>query len=235
MARDLAEAQGHERIAIETRDADTPLSELGVRQPETRWREMPGAVQRAWPRGAARVEVAGPSVARPNRMQIRPAAAADADAIAAIFRAVIAGGDTYSFAPDTDPAVGVAYFAPEASGHVASDHEGRVLGMYRLVPNQRDLGAHVANASYMVSPAAHGRGIGAALGRHSIEAAQALGYRAMQFNYVVSTNQPAVQLWQKLGFRIVGTSPQAFRHATLGYVDTYVMHRWLVPPPDVAA
>ena len=159
--------------------------------------------------------------------QIRPARAADADALWHIFREVVAGGDTYVFDDDTPREFADAYwFGPGVSTWVAVDGE-RVLGVYKIVANQRGRGAHVANASYMVDAAARGRGLGEALGRHSLEQARALGYAAMQFNFVVSTNTGAVRLWQRLGFAIAGTLPGAFRHAQLGMVDAYVMYRLL--------
>jgi ribosomal protein S18 acetylase RimI-like enzyme/8-oxo-dGTP pyrophosphatase MutT (NUDIX family) len=158
---------------------------------------------------------------------IRPATDGDREAIWAIFRAVIAGRDTYTFAPDTPHDVGVGYwFGPGITTFVA-ELDGRVVGMYKLVPNAMSLGAHVSNASFMVDPAAAGRGIGRALGTHALREARAQGYDAMQFNFVVSTNRRAIALWQGLGFRIVGTLPLAFRHGLLGLVDAYVMHRSL--------
>ena len=99
--------------------------------------------------------------------------------------------------------------------------------MYKLGPNQRDLGSHVANASFMVSPTAHGQGIGRTMAEHCLEQAVKEGFLAMQFNFVVSTNAGAVALWKSLGFSIVGTLPRAFNHARLGYVDAYVMYRAL--------
>ncbi|MFT3792115.1 MAG: GNAT family N-acetyltransferase [Rudaea sp.] len=100
-------------------------------------------------------------------------------------------------------------------------------GCYMLKPNQPGLGSHVANAGYMVAAHARGRGLAGKLCEHSLATARAAGFLAMQFNFVVSTNEVAVKLWQKYGFRIVGTVPQGFRHAALGLVDTYVMHRFL--------
>jgi L-amino acid N-acyltransferase YncA len=158
---------------------------------------------------------------------IRPATAADWPAMWAIFRAVVAGRDTYTFAPDTAEDVARAYFlGPGVCSRVA-EVEGRVAGMYKLVPNQAGLGDHVANASFMVAPQAGGRGLGRALGEHCLDEARRAGFRAMQFNFVVSTNTRAVRLWQSLGFRIVGTLPRAFRHGTLGEVDALVMFREL--------
>ncbi|HVJ62666.1 MAG TPA: GNAT family N-acetyltransferase [Tahibacter sp.] len=160
-------------------------------------------------------------------MDIRPVCAADADALWEIFREVAAGGDTYVFDADKTREFADAYwFGPGVSAWVAVE-DGRVLGVYKIVANQRDRGAHVANASYMVGATARGRGLGAALGRHSLEQARALGYAAMQFNFVVSTNTAAVTLWQRLGFAIVGTLPGAYRHEQLGFVDAYVMYRSL--------
>jgi L-amino acid N-acyltransferase YncA len=158
---------------------------------------------------------------------IRPAVSADFDAMWPIFQAVVATGTTYVFAPETPREEARAYwFAAGIRSFVAED-AGRVVGMYKLVANQRDLGAHVANASFMVDPRAAGRGVGKAMGLHCLREARRAGFRAMQFNFVVSTNQSAVKLWQRLGFRIVGTLPAVFQHRELGLVDAYVMHRSL--------
>ena len=160
-------------------------------------------------------------------MTIRPATRADADAIWRIFHAVVAGGDTYTFLPDTPRDQAIEYFlGPGIAAWVIED-AGGVIGMYKMIPNRIGLGSHVANASFMVDPSAHGRGAGRAMGEHCLDEARKAGYRAMQFNFVVSTNTVGVALWQKLGFEIVGTLPKAFRHSRLGYVDAYVMHRFL--------
>ena len=160
-------------------------------------------------------------------MTIRPATSADADAIYRIFHAVVAGGDTYTFLPDTPRANAVAYFLGPGIRSWVLEDEGRVIGMYKLIPNHAGLGSHVANASFMVDPAAQGKGAGRLMGEHCLDEARRAGFEAMQFNFVVSTNTAAVQLWQKLGFEIVGTLPKAFRHARLGHVDALVMHRFL--------
>lgn len=165
---------------------------------------------------------------------IRPATTKDSDGIWEIFHLVVQTGDTYAFAPDTSRADALAYWlSPQVQTFVAMQND-QVVGTYILRPNQPGLGRHVANASYMVHPAIQGQGIGRAMGEHSLEAARQAGYLAMQFNLVVSTNQAAVALWQKLGFRIVGTLPRAFRHQQLGYVDAHVMYQWLGEPPAAA-
>lgn len=158
---------------------------------------------------------------------IRRATEMDFEAMWAIFHEVVASEDTYVFAAETSRDDARAYwFGPGVTSYVATD-EAQVLGMYKLIPNQRDLGSHVANASFMVGSVARGRGVGRMMGEHCILEARKAGYLAMQFNFVVSTNTPAVKLWRSLGFEIVGTLTKAFRHKILGYVDAYVMYRML--------
>ena len=160
-------------------------------------------------------------------MTIRPATNADADAIWRIFHAVVAGGDSYAFVPETPKSEAVAYFLGPGIASWVAETDGHVIGMYKLIPNHAGRGAHVANASFMVDPGAQGQGAGRMMGEHCLEQARRAGYTAMQFNFVVSTNTAAVELWKKLGFEIVGTLPKAFRHARLGHVDAFVMHRFL--------
>lgn len=161
---------------------------------------------------------------------IRRAAPEDFAAIWPIFQSVIAAGDTYVFAPETRSDEAFQYWFGAGVSCYVAERGGQIVGMYKLVANQRDLGAHVANASFMVSPAARGGGLGEALGRHCLVTAAQAGFTAMQFNFVVSTNTGAVALWKKLGFTIVGTLPGAFRHLQRGFVDAYVMYRWLDTP-----
>ena len=158
---------------------------------------------------------------------IREASGRDGDAIWGIFHAVVAAGDTYVFDPEIPRDEALAYwFAPGTRTYVA-EADGRVVGTYILKPNQPGLGAHVANAAFMVAPSARGLGVGRALGEHCLAEARRFGTRTMQFNFVVSTNAPAIRLWERLGFAIVGTLPGAFRHRTLGFVDAHVMFRSL--------
>jgi L-amino acid N-acyltransferase YncA len=166
-----------------------------------------------------------------EEISIRRAQQEDLDAIWDIFHVHLATGETYSFEAHTPKSVCEEYWlGPNVDSFVAVGQAGRVLGMYRIVPNQPGRGAHVANASYMVSESAQGKGLGYLMGQHSLAEARRLGYLAMQFNYVISTNQPAVELWQKLGFSIVGTLPKAYRHERLGYVDALVMYQLLGEP-----
>ncbi len=163
-------------------------------------------------------------------MLIRSATENDFEYIWPIFQDVVAKGETYVFSPQTTREDAHGYwFGPGIRSYVA-EADGIILGVYKLIANQRDLGSHVANASFMVGVATHGKGIGEAMGRHCLDEARKAGYEAMQFNFVVSTNTGAVALWKKLGFNIVGTLPRAFRHQTLGLVDAYVMHRFLNDP-----
>jgi ribosomal protein S18 acetylase RimI-like enzyme len=160
-------------------------------------------------------------------MVIRPARASDFDAIWEIFRDVVRPGDTYVFAPNTPAEVAHDYFlGPGVRSWVVEDGDA-IVGMYKLIPNRRDLGSHVANASFMVHPRTQGRGIGRAMGEHCLAEARNAGFVAIQFNFVVSTNTRAVALWRALGFEIVGTLPKAFNHQTLGFVDAFVMYRAL--------
>lgn len=164
-------------------------------------------------------------------LKIRPATETDFNAMWTIFQTHAAAGETCTHGPATGREACYDYwFGAGNSAFVALQGEQRVLGMYRLRPSQAGRGDHVASASYMVSAHAQGIGIGHLLGEHSIGEARRQGYLAMQFNYVVSTNSPAIHLWKRLGFSIVGTLPKAYRHRQLGYVDAYVMYRLLEDP-----
>ncbi|WEK05645.1 MAG: N-acetyltransferase [Candidatus Devosia phytovorans] len=154
---------------------------------------------------------------------IRPATDVDIAAILAIVAPTLAAGETYAIATDLDAAGVQAYwFGPTHEVFVA-EQDGQVLGTYYLMANQQGGGAHVANCGYMTAPAAQGKGIARSMCQHSLIRARERGFRAMQFNHVVSTNTRAVALWQSLGFDIVGTLPKAFNHPVHGYVDSFVM------------
>jgi L-amino acid N-acyltransferase YncA len=158
---------------------------------------------------------------------IRPANRGDDDAIWQIFQAVIQPGDTYVFDPGMSREEALAYWFHAGNSTWVLEQAGSIVGTYLLKPNQPALGAHVANAAFMVSPAARGAGVGRRMGEHCLAEARNAGFLAMQFNFVVSTNHAALRLWKQLGFEMVGTLPGAFRHATLGYVDACVMFQRL--------
>lgn len=156
-------------------------------------------------------------------MIVRPANTEDGEAIWCILEPIIREGDTYALPRDIGRDAALGYWrAPEHQVFVA-ETDGAIIGTYYLRANQQGGGAHVANCGYMTAPWARGQGIARALCLHSLERARALGFRAMQFNFVVSTNDRAVRLWQSLGFSIVGRLPEVFAHPQLGFVDAYVM------------
>ena len=169
-------------------------------------------------------------------MRIYAATEADRDAIWEIFHEVIAAEETYPISPDISRNDALAYwFQSGAHAYVAAQRLGfggkqekPIVGAYTVHPNQAGGGAHVANAAFIVAKSARGLGIGRALGEHCLNEARRLGFRAMQFNFVISTNEAAVKLWQDLGMKIVGTLPGAFRHPEKGYVDVHVMFRSLL-------
>src|SRR5258706_12289301 len=158
---------------------------------------------------------------------IRPANQADDDPIWNIFHAVVASGDTYVYDPPSAREQALGYWLRSETHTYVAEREGQVVATYILKPNQPALGSHVANAGFMVSPMARGLGVGRRMAEHCLAEARRFGFRAMQFNLVVSTNEAAVKLWQQLGFRIIGTVPEAFRHSKQGFVDAYVMYQSL--------
>lgn len=162
-----------------------------------------------------------------DRVTIREASDQDRDAIWKIFQATVAPGDSFVYDPNTSREEALGYwFGANTLTYVATRND-KVVGSYILRPNRPGLGGHVANAGFMVEPGARRLGIGRLMGEHSLAEARRFGSRAMQFNFVVSTNTSAVRLWEKLGFKIVGTLPGAFRHSQKGFVDAYVMFRSL--------
>ncbi|WP_160154878.1 GNAT family N-acetyltransferase [Microbulbifer sp. ALW1] len=160
-------------------------------------------------------------------MTIREAKPADFDAIWPIFCEVARAGDTYAYPRDIAREQAFELWMNSPRKTLVFEDQGEILGSYYLKTNQSGPGAHVCNCGYMVASAARGRGIAAAMCEHSQDLARALGYRAMQFNFVASTNEGAVRLWLKLGFETVGRLPRAFDHPTQGYVDALVMYKWL--------
>lgn len=173
-----------------------------------------------------------PIVGGAERVNITLATEADWPGIWAIFHDVVQGQDTYAYAPDTTEAkahemwMGHGKYGTGSAAFVARDGE-KIIGTFALRANHFGQGSHVANAAYMVHPDYRGRGVASALCQFSMEEAARRGFMSMQFNYVVSTNTPAVNLWQKMGFQIIGISPKSFHHREHGLVDIYIMHRFL--------
>lgn len=160
-------------------------------------------------------------------IEIRNAETEDKPAIWSIIKAVIAGGDTYVFSPNASEEEMLAYwFTPDKYNYVAF-LDGEVVATFWLRANQPGLGKHVGNAAYMVSPEAAGQGIGKKMALWSLEEARRLGFTAMQFNFVVSTNTVAVNLWKSIGFEVIGEIPEAFNHSREGRVNALIMYRKL--------
>lgn len=154
---------------------------------------------------------------------------ADWPAVWLLLKSTFEAGDTYAYSPQsTEAEIHEAWVESPSATYVAIDSQGHLLGTYFIKPNQPGLGAHVCNCGYVVSPAAQGQGVASAMCTHSQAEAVSLGFLAMQFNLVVSTNERAVRLWQRLGFAVVGKLSRAFRHQRLGLVDALVMFKTLV-------
>ena len=164
-----------------------------------------------------------------REIEIRPIKDMDWSDTWTMMKPVIRAGETYPYARDmTDAEAHKMWLDIPQASYVAADESGILLGTYYIKPNQPTLGAHVANCGYIVAENARGRGVASRLCEHSQEEAIRLGYRAMQYNLVVKTNEASVYLWKKMGFAIVGTLPGAFLHPVHGYVDAFVMYKELV-------
>jgi ribosomal protein S18 acetylase RimI-like enzyme len=187
-------------------------------------------------------------------LEIRKAVEENKPAVWEIIKAVIAAGDTYTFAPDsTEKEMLDFWFAPDKHTYVAAMSESgeteeggnatvmervsserassypseQIVGTFFLKANQPGLGAHIGNAGYMVKPGIYGKGIGRQMAEWSLDEARRLGYKALQFNFVVKSNIYAVKLWQSIGMEIIGEIPEAFNHKELGPVNAYIMYRKL--------
>ena len=159
-------------------------------------------------------------------MLIRPAQSDDADDLWRILGPVVRAGETWALPRDWTREAALAWWHDGKMPFVA-ELDGRVVGTYFLRANQLGGGAHVANAGYMTAQDAQGRGVARAMAADSLARCRDLGFRALQFNFVVSTNTRAVRTWQQAGFTIVGTLPGAFAHPALGDVDVFVMFQRL--------
>lgn len=160
-------------------------------------------------------------------MLIRSATRGDSDQIWQILEPVVRAGETYTLPREMSREDALAYWFSPGHETFVAEVDGSILGAYYLRANQSGGGAHVANCGYMTAQHAMGRGVARAMCLHSLDVARERGFRAMQFNFVVSTNERAVRLWSTLGFATVGRLPGAFLHPALGYVDALVMYRAL--------
>jgi ribosomal protein S18 acetylase RimI-like enzyme len=160
-----------------------------------------------------------------NKITIKKANDGDFDAIWKIFHSVVIKGDTYAYDPKTTKEEAYRIWMSPPKNVYAAILDDKIVGTYFLTANQPGLGNHIANAGYMVHPDYQGLAIGSSMASHSIDEAKKLNFTAMQFNFVISTNTAAVSLWKKMGFKIVGTIPKAFNHASLGFVDVYIMYK----------
>ena len=158
---------------------------------------------------------------------IRKSTRKDYDQIWDILSQVIAGGDTIAFSPTSSKEKMLEFWCGADKHTYVAVIDGEVVGTLFIKDNQPDLGSHIANAGYLTLPSARGKGVGLAMGKFSLVEARRLGYQAMQFNIVVKSNQGAVRLWQKLGFKIIGEIPEAFNHMQLGMTNAYIMYRKL--------
>lgn len=160
-------------------------------------------------------------------MTIRLATSTDHEAVWHIISNVISTGDTYVFASDSTKEKMLTYwFSADKKTYVAEEND-EILGTFYLKENQIDLGSHIVNAGYMVSENARGKGLGKTMAEFSLIEAKRLGFRGMQFNLVVKTNEKAVKLWLKMGFSIIGEIPEAYKHSEFGYVNAYIMYQKL--------
>lgn len=160
-------------------------------------------------------------------MTIRKATTEDWERIWPIFQEVVSAGQTYAYDVETTKEQGQQIWFDVPRATYVFEEGNEILGTYFIKTNQAGPGKHVCNCGYMVAYPARGRGIASKMCRDSQKVAIALGYKAMQFNFVASSNEVAVHLWRKLGFEIVGELPKAFCHPSKGYINAFVMYKWL--------
>ena len=165
-------------------------------------------------------------------LSIRPLAASDGDALGATLAPAFAAGDSYAVETDLSPAQAADWWTVPGKTVFVAEQAGQILGTYYIRANAEGPGDHVCNCGYVTAEAARGRGIASAMLAHSLDEARRLGYRAMQFNAVVATNEAAIRLWERAGFDTVGRVPGAFRHPVHGDVDTLIMFKSLTEDPD---
>lgn len=151
----------------------------------------------------------------------------DKEQIWKIIEYVISKGDSFTYSPDTSRESALEDWCHPDKWTFVALLDDEIVGTFYIKANQTGLGSHVANGSYMVAPEARGKGVGELMGEYSIEEAKKLGFHAIQFNFVVKSNEKAVRLWKKLGFEIIGEIPDAYWHLTNGLTNAYIMYRKL--------
>ena len=164
-----------------------------------------------------------------SELSIRGVRESDHEALWPILRDVVRAGDTYAIEPELSQSRLMEYWCETPRATYVAERDGQILGTYYIKTNQAGGGSHVCNCGYITAPAARGQGVARAMCVHSQRVARELGYEAMQFNFVVTSNEGAIALWTKLGFETVGRLPKAFRHPKQGLVDALVMFKWLEP------
>ena len=162
-------------------------------------------------------------------MNTREAIEKDFEAIWPIFHEIVSAGETYAYPATTTKEEALKIWLQTPRKTFVVEENNQILGTYFIKTNQAGPGSHVCNCGYMVPASARGQGLATAMCEHSQKIAVELGYKAMQFNFVASTNEGAVRLWHKLGFETAGRLPKAFNHPAKGYVDALVMYKWLAP------
>ena len=162
-----------------------------------------------------------------EKIKITPATSADEERIWALLQPVFSAGDTYAVDPLIDRDAAIAYWMEADKTAFILRVEGQAVGTYYIRPNQPGAGAHICNCGFITAPSARGKGIARRMLDHALIEAKQQGYRAMQFNFVLASNQRALAIWQRNGFATIGRIPQAFLHPKQGYVDALILHRSL--------
>ena len=162
-----------------------------------------------------------------EKIKITPATSADEERIWALLQPVFSAGDTYAVDPLIDREAAIAYWMEADKTAFILRIEGQAVGTYYIRPNQPGGGAHICNCGFITAPLARGKGVARRMLDHALIEAKQQGYRAMQFNFVLASNQRALAIWQRNGFATIGRIPQAFLHPKQGYVDALILHRSL--------
>ncbi len=151
--------------------------------------------------------------------------AEDEEALFAIFKEVVDAGCQFPYESSSMQEFRTQFFGPTSQVYVCRSAEGQIIGGFYLKSNYSGRSEHIANAAYMIKSTHRGLGIGTLLVKSSLRIASALGFLAMQFNMVLSQNAGAIKLYERLGFEIVGTIPNAIRNADGSFQDGYTMYR----------